>query len=57
MFGRAPFATLPFCVVPQGQLIDAYQRLRARDLSESFVAVRDRSDNYIEARDKSEGDP
>lgn len=57
MFGRQPLSTAPFCFIEQEEPVNVYQRLRARDLSQSFISVRDFSGPAIPVRDESEGVP
>jgi hypothetical protein len=57
MFGRQPLSTAPFCTIGTHEIVDAYQRLRARDLSQPYISVRDLSGPAILIRDESEGSP
>jgi hypothetical protein len=44
MFGRQPLSTAPFCYLLEQEQPDAYQRLRARDLSGPAFMIRDESE-------------
>lgn len=57
MFGRQPLSTAPFCYLREEEPYNVFQRLRARDLSQSFISVRDFSGPAAPVRDESEGVP
>lgn len=57
MFGRQPMSTAPFCTIDVRAVINAIQRLKARDFSQSFFAARDFSGPFIHIRDTTLGVP
>lgn len=57
MFGRQPLSTAPFCTLDVRQVINAVQRLQARDFSQPFFSVRDFSGPFIRVRDETRGVP